>query len=300
MISRRLPRFLAVLLVLSMAACASGDKPSPAPSGAIGYKVGKPYQVNGVWYYPKVDYDYDKVGIASWYGDAFHGRPTANGETFDMNRVSAAHPTLPLPTLVQVTNLDNGRSMKVRINDRGPFVNNRIIDLSKRTADELGFLARGTARVRVTVLRDESRALAAALLTEELDDAERATAAPVTRVAQSDLGSATPRAQSARRPAPTAAAQPVASTTTVAPRTNVARSSQRIFVQAGSFSRYDNARRLASRLAPLGRTEVTPARIDGQDYFRVFVGPLSTAEEADTLLVQVLAAGQPDARVVVN
>ena len=89
------------------------------------YKVGDPYQINGVWYYPKVDYDYRETGIASWYGPKFDGGQTANGEVFDMNGISAAHRTLPLPSIVRVTNLENGRSLKVRVNDRGPFARGR-------------------------------------------------------------------------------------------------------------------------------------------------------------------------------
>ena len=97
-----------------------------------------PYQVNGVWYYPKVDYDYDETGTASWYGEAFDGKPTANGEIFDLNQITAAHKTLPLPSVVEVSNLQNGRA-SVRVNDRGPFVGDRMIDVSRRAAQMLGF-----------------------------------------------------------------------------------------------------------------------------------------------------------------
>jgi len=111
--------------------------------------VGKPYQIKGVWYHPAEQPDYDEKGIASWYGDQFHGRSTANGERFDMHGVSAAHKTLPLNSMVEVTNLQNGRSMRLRVNDRGPFVEGRIIDLSRQAANELGMLNQGTAMVRV-------------------------------------------------------------------------------------------------------------------------------------------------------
>lgn len=113
------------------------------------YQVGKPYKVAGRWYHPKEDPNYDKVGRASWYGPNFHGRLTANGEVFDQNHLSAAHPTLPLPSYVRVTNLANGRSVVVRVNDRGPFAHGREIDLSSRTADVLDFKNQGTAKVRV-------------------------------------------------------------------------------------------------------------------------------------------------------
>ena len=116
-----------------------------------------------IWYYPKVDYDYSEVGVASWYGPGFHGRSTANGEQYDMNDLTAAHRTLPMPSIVRVTNLENGRSIKLRVNDRGPFVGDRIIDVSRRAAQLLGFHIDGTARVRVEIVADESKQLAAAL-----------------------------------------------------------------------------------------------------------------------------------------
>lgn len=113
------------------------------------YSVGKPYKVKGKWYRPKVQPNYNKIGIASWYGPAFHGRLTANGEIFDQHMPSAAHPTLPLPSYVRVTNQHNGRSIIVRVNDRGPFAHGRLIDLSSKTADLLDIKRKGTARVRV-------------------------------------------------------------------------------------------------------------------------------------------------------
>ena len=133
-----------------------GTRPSPRvttrgplPKGGGIYKVGRPYKIDGVWYVPKADPTYNRVGTASWYGEAFHARRTANGEVFDMNALTAAHPTLPLPSYAYVTNMENGRTLLVRINDRGPFVDNRIIDLSKRSAHALGLFNQGTGLVRV-------------------------------------------------------------------------------------------------------------------------------------------------------
>jgi rare lipoprotein A len=131
---------------------------TPTQMGA--YKVGKPYAIANVWYYPREEFDYDETGIASWYGPGFHGKYTANGELYDQDAMTAAHRTLPMPSLVQVTNLENGRAIRVRINDRGPFAHGRIIDLSKRAADLHGFINQGTAKVRVQILEVESRELA--------------------------------------------------------------------------------------------------------------------------------------------
>ncbi len=119
------------------------------PKGGGHYKVGKPYLVGGQWYTPREQPGYDATGIASWYGDDFHGRKTSNGELYDMNALTAAHPTLPMPSYAYVTNLDNGRTILLRINDRGPYVANRVIDLSRASARALGSEGRGLGHVRV-------------------------------------------------------------------------------------------------------------------------------------------------------
>ena len=116
-------------------------------------KQSKPYQIDGVWYYPRADAaGFRQSGLASWYGDPFHGRKTANGETYNMHGISAAHKTLPFNTVVNVHNLDNGRNIRVRINDRGPFVRNRVIDLSYGAARQIGLVGPGTARVELVAL----------------------------------------------------------------------------------------------------------------------------------------------------
>lgn len=121
----------------------------PIPKGGGSYKVGQPYRLNGKTYFPSENPSYRAEGIASWYGPDFHGRLTANGEVYDMHSISAAHPTMPLPSYARVTNLENGRSIVVRVNDRGPYAQNRVIDLSIGTAKALEFYKRGLARVRV-------------------------------------------------------------------------------------------------------------------------------------------------------
>jgi rare lipoprotein A len=146
-----------VLACLSLAHCSASSKYServvaedePVPKGGGNYKVGKPYSVNGRTYVPNENASYRSEGIASWYGPDFHGRRTANGEVYDMHAISAAHPTMPLPSYARITNLDNKRSIIVRVNDRGPYVRSRIIDLSIGTAKALDFYGHGLARVRV-------------------------------------------------------------------------------------------------------------------------------------------------------
>lgn len=119
------------------------------PKGGGAYKLGAPYKVAGRWYVPTEDHNYNRTGTASWYGADFHGRKTANGEIFDMWALTAAHPTLPIPSYAYVTNLDNGRTVLVRINDRGPYAHDRLIDLSRMTARAIGTEAQGLGRVQV-------------------------------------------------------------------------------------------------------------------------------------------------------
>lgn len=187
------------------------------------YKVGSPYQINGVWYYPAEDFGYAETGIASFYGGEskgvnFHGRSTANGELYDMNTLTAAHQTLPMPSLVRVTNLENGRQLVLRINDRGPFISGRIIDISRRGAQLLGYELQGTARVRVEILAEESRQLKAQLTGQGPPApvlAEAATAAPRTTVSSNALpapsGAATAAPNTGSRlPLPSASLPPAA------------------------------------------------------------------------------------------
>jgi rare lipoprotein A len=159
----------AVVVCLTLANCASSNKLSsrvdpkygvsssprvvefgePVPKGGGTYRVGKPYTVAGRVYVPEEDVNYHEEGLASWYGDDFHGRQTANGEVFDMDGLTAAHPTLPMPSYARVTNLSNGKSLIVRVNDRGPYANNRLIDVSHKAAELLDFKGVGVTRVRV-------------------------------------------------------------------------------------------------------------------------------------------------------
>lgn len=156
-------------LMLCLSACTELQyashltKQALPPSKSEGtFKVGSSYKIDGKRYYPKESYDLVETGIASWYGPQFHGKKTANGETFDRFELTAAHRTLQMPSLVRVTNLENGRSLIVRVNDRGPYKRGRIIDVSERAAELLGFKSNGTAKVRLEVLKQESLKIAQA------------------------------------------------------------------------------------------------------------------------------------------
>ncbi len=155
---------LLLLAAMGFCGCRSTSTPpsgrlEPPPASTPGYP--KPYRVNGVWYQPIPDaYGFKQSGTASWYGRKFHGRQTSNGETYDMYGISAAHKTLPFGTMVRVTNLRNGRQLDVRINDRGPFVKSRIIDLSYGAAQKLGLVGPGTAPVEIVALAAPTRSVA--------------------------------------------------------------------------------------------------------------------------------------------
>jgi len=300
---------------LLLAGCTSAELASHAAKQlrgqggdrAVGeYKVGNPYQISGVWYYPKVDYNYDATGIASWYGPGFHGRQTANGEIYDQNDLTAAHPTLPMPSIVNVTNLDNGRAINVRINDRGPFKNGRIIDLSRRAAQLLGMERKGTAKVRVRIQEEESRQHAA-LAQNRIAAANAPTAVPTEAVTAEPLPAPGAQAQPAVQTAAiNGTAQPDAAArrdATVWPDGQVSQTAvepSSIYIQAGAFRRLDYATRLSIELSRMAKSQVMRAAVGDQQFYRVRLGPLASVAEADQLLRNLLSSGHRDARVVVD
>ncbi len=295
---KKITRLTALIGLMLMAACASHNAPQRGAAVPT-YKVGQPYEISGNWYYPKEDYSYDETGIASWYGQDFHDHATANGEIFNKNELTAAHKTLPLPTLARVTNLDNGRSIVVRINDRGPFSGARIIDVSQRAAQLLGFEQNGTAKVRIQVLADESKAIADAMR-------HYGTNAP-TQVA-----SAAPSpASSSIEPVQTQTLEPVQTTPAIhqqlletKPVAEVVQvpvtGPHQIYVQAGSFTVPENATKLQHSLASLGHASVTNAVVNGKQFYRVRVGPIATVEQADAMILRVKQAGVASPRTVVD
>jgi rare lipoprotein A len=255
-------------IVLGLAGCGS-----PRPEGV--YKLGQPYQIAGRWYYPEFDPSYDKVGIASWYGAEFHGHTTANGEVFDRHELTAAHPTLPLPSIVRVTNLANHRELKLRVNDRGPFVGDRLIDLSQEAARELGFERQGTARVRIQFIA--------------LADAKGGPPAP------------------GKHDAPPPAAPPP--TTLVAEASGPSLSGALIgtaeaatcdgrFIQIGAFAEPARAARAAARLHGVIAIPVW-AQARGDDRLtRVRLGPIADSGAVEATLDQLKQSGYAGAFIV--
>ena len=268
---------------LALAACGGGERkqahvaPPPLQEGT--YKVGEPYDIDGITYRPAVDEEYDEIGIASWYGPKFHGKRTANGEFFDMNTVSAAHQTLPMPSMVRVTNLENGRSLAVRVNDRGPFVRGRILDLSRRGAQLLGFRYKGTATVRVRLMPEESRQAAAVA---KVTPRPAAMARPGDGVVFEPLPNNTGPVETASLPAPNGSPDAAIG---------------QVYIQAGAFLNPENANRLKARLAPLGRI-VIATRGDGAQLHRVLLGPYADLAQARSLLGAVSDRAGADAKIV--
>ena len=286
-------------------------------SGAVSkgyYKVGTPYKIKTVWYYPQIDFDYDETGIGSWYGPNFHQKLTANGEIFDQNALTAAHRTLPMPSVVRVTNLENGRALIVRINDRGPFAHGRIIDLSRRSSQLLGFKKQGTAKMRVEILPAESKKEIAkikggytAIIPPIVNNAPTPSAIPLTTVSVKLLAEI-PGTQ-LKKSKPT--------NNTVPPKiirrsgVELTRSSRQIgvqqgnikdsdiYVQAAAFSKKESAVNLKHKISSIGETGIYKAIVNGRTYYRVRVGPFYNAKEADQALEKLIRNGFPGARVIV-
>jgi rare lipoprotein A len=252
-------------LLVGLAGCGS-----PGPEGT--YKTGAPYQIAGRWYYPEFDPDYDREGIASWYGPRFHGRSTANGEVFDSGDLTAAHPTLPLPSVVRVTNLANRRQLDVRVNDRGPFVGDRIIDLSQAAARQLGFERLGTARVRVEFLR--------------LADANGEPPQPTIHQAKPGLPAAPDTGL--------AAASTAARTVPVGTPAN--RCDGR-FIQVGAFAEPERAMREAARLYRLTVEPVSTQTLTDR-LLRVRLGPIPDPRSAEATLYLLKQSGYGGAFIV--
>ena len=313
-----------VLAGASLAACAGitprypsqARGPQSAPPAQGEYKVGKPYQVGGIWYVPAEQPGYDQTGVASWYGEQFHMKATANGEVFDMAAVSAAHTTLPLPSMVEVTNLDNGKTLVVRVNDRGPFVGNRIIDLSREAARRLDFDRQGLAQVRVRYVGPAPllgpdgglRYANARPYPTRLPPAVVALRPPtVPADPVMELATATPRAAPVAASIPSETLPPLTgsaiSDTPIAPAVRAPAvvsvgAGAGLRVQAGAFTSEVNARLAVSRLSPAGAASIEPLERDGLTLYRVVLPAPQDEAAAYALRDRVAEIGFADARVV--
>lgn len=326
-------RFLLLAAVFFLSACTEtqyvaqlgkqlGGTLENAPAGASPtqqgtFKIGNPYNIDGRTYVPREQYDLVETGIASWYGPGFDGKKTANGEIFDKRELTAAHRTLQMPSLVRVTNLDNGRSIIVRVNDRGPFKRNRVIDVSEKAAELLGFKGPGTAKVKLEVLQQESLRIAQAAKmgqsTRGFEVAMNDQPGDVLETVAYDASSGSVSVQPVGRETLTSPSDVGAPIVTALPghirngefypdpvvqERPVTRTS--IFIQAGAFSSYDNATRLRDKLAGFSNAAVKEADVNGQHFYRVRLGPVGSVAEADLLLNRVVGSGHKEAIIVVE
>ena len=256
------------------------------------YKIGDRYQVNGIWYQPREDYGYKEVGIASWYGPDFHKGSTANGETYNMYKLTAAHKTLPLPSIVKITNLENGKEVVVRVNDRGPFVNNRIIDVSKEAATRLGFVDSGTAKVRVEILAKESKELKQLILdnggkivggspmsdeiTDNIENQEQRQEKQALSISlHPDEMSAVPAEE-----------EPIyqpdekrVSSVSISERNIDSIAQKGYFIQLGAFKNYENAKALKENFKAYDQVKIIQVN-QKQTIYRVRIGPFSEPSQA--------------------
>ena len=278
---------LAVLLSCSLTSCSQtgsddghtiGMRRHVTPSKI--YKVGKPYRIKGIKYFPKEDFAYCRKGIASWYGPGFHGKKTAMGTRYDQHALTAAHKTLQLPCMAKVTNLQNGKSVIVEINDRGPYCRGREIDLSKKAADILGFTHKGTAPVEVKVLPKESKILAGKIKPNRHHHHER-------KHLKKPHGASGGDHQVAHLPDGHGGLSGPSKKGT-------------LFVQAGAFSNRENAQSLCNKLSDVGNTMIVPIKQNHGVLYRVRVGPLQHAEDADQILEKVVQKGLSKANIVVE
>jgi rare lipoprotein A len=270
------------------------------------YKIGNPYQVGGVWYYPERDLAYDETGIGSWYGDEFAGRLTANGEIFDPDMVTAAHKTLPMPSVVRVTNLDNGKSLVVRINDRGPFVAGRIIDLSREAARLIGYRDQGIARVRVQVLAEQTLRLEKLAKNGNFSEITGDVSAmpTVAAVEQPEVSmkatSSSGKTVDSDVENDNVSALELLARSRVGEVITVAPIETQIWVQVGAFYAEANASNVLAKVEDVGAGQVSPVDVSGQTLHRVRIGPLNSVEAADRALDGVIGLGFSGARIVVD
>ena len=285
-----------LVLAVLMAGCTPALKPD------LHYVLGKPYQAANVWYYPRESYDLDTTGLAAVSKDDT-ARLTADGEVFSQAGLAASHPTVQLPAIAQLTNLENGRAVVVRLNDRGPADPHRLVEITQRTADLLGVPHGGVARVRLRVLSAESHAAADALPGAP---SLTLTAAPRGGVQVAELAPPPGVRQGNGRPLPAAPAAAAADGVAAAPSlrlpeavTQTVPMAGQLMVELDTFEEYHYAAVQRARMA--GYDARIVSMLDGRTRrYRVMVGPLADVAQADAVLDHALASGIPDARIVVN
>ena len=276
-------------MMLALSACTSNgplfhsweDYETERASGAV-YKVEEPYEVKGVWYFPAEQTTYSEKGLASWYMPAGDSALTANGEVYDANLLTARHKTLPMPSLVKITNLENGKEIVARVNDRGQMVNNRLMDVSQEAARQLGMPSSGTVLVQVDYLAEESAALRDKLVSEG-----RVYQAEQTTVKETLL---------TEKPAVAAANEPIYNGTAEVAQETVVLTGPK--VRLGAFGDPNNVKRLQNKLGADMPIQTSQVVRNGKTLTVVEAGPFSTKAEAQKAFTRLKAKGYTDAYLV--
>ena len=255
------------------------------------YKIGNKYNVKGKFYFPKKDLSYNKTGIASWYGPKFHGKLTANGEIYNQYALTAAHKTLPLPSAVKVTNLQNNKSIVLRINDRGPFVNDRIIDLSSKAADILDLKRNGTGLVRVMILKEKSillEKLAKKGSFPEIIDLPKAEVPKVNtpKITNVKIDGTKKRYKSIKK--------------TIKYDLNNLKKEYKIYIKLASFSSAQNAKIMKEKVSYLEKVKIYKKLKMNKTIYQVKAGPFTSVEKVDELHSLLLQKGMQGAKIVIE
>jgi len=253
------------------------------------YKIGKKYNVGGKYYYPKKDLYYNKTGIASWYGPKFHGKLTANGEIYNQYALTAAHKTLPLPSAVKVTNLKNNKSIVLRINDRGPFVNDRIIDLSSKAADILDLKREGTGLVRVQILREKS------LYLEKL--AKQGSFPEINDLKETEL-------PNIKIPRKVAVKIKDSKNQKIVKKINYnlknLNKEYKIYIKLASFSSKKNAEIMKKKVSYIDKVKIYKIYKMNKTLYQVKAGPFLSVEKVDQLHSLLLQKGMQGAKIIIE
>ena len=271
------------------------EAPYSAPAVTGKRKIGKPYDIMGKTYYPLSSSEgYRRKGIASWYGDDFHGKKTANGEKYNMHDMTAAHPTLPLPTYVRVTHLENGKSIIVRVNDRGPFLRGRIIDLSYKAAKKLDMAEQGTAPVLLEALPTDGSVLKNRTRVAHIENNVTNTPRPhmpaYTYAPTQQSYSLTRKIEQ-----PNIVEEPLVQVD------EIALGHTRYYVQTGAFSYQENALAQKKQLEMHYQdVHIFAFKKQGRMFHRVRIGPLKDVASADNILQAVISSNWPQAQIVLD
>ena len=272
------------------------------------YKIGNPYVVDGKRYYPKKDLNYDEKGIASWYGPKFHGKLTANGEIFNQYNLTAAHKTLPIPSAVKVTNLKNNKSLIVRINDRGPFVNDRIIDLSYQSAKRLNLLKSGTGFVRVQILRSESillEKLAKKGKFPEINELKKNITPPINQVSYPNVSIKKIGMSNLSNNAEETFEKNKIETKIEEVKKSIQvlkinEKKYNIWIQIASFSNQKSANMLMTKFNSIKKINIKKANVRGKTFYRVRVGPFKKIDETREIYKFLINSGMEGTKIFVE